>query len=205
VFLDSMASECDTVTMTAPDGTMPTTFTRLEGEDRKYMSALCVDLMPKTCWWTNLAHLLQPSEWTRLQRLVCTRANNTCETCGKEGLELQPERERHIEGRWEYRSASQLQRLVRVLLLCDNCYYSTRMGLARIKDRSESATTHLTKILNQPTKLVTQHIDEAFQVWRDRSLCNWDVDLYILTASGFQLIQPIPTATERATIGRRVT
>lgn len=60
----------------------------LPGEDRTYGQGLFVDLVPSSCWFTNVRSCISPTDWDRVRRMVYTRANNRCEACGRA-----PERE----------------------------------------------------------------------------------------------------------------
>src|SRR5688500_8134041 len=46
---------------------------------------LTVELVPRTCWFSNLRSELSQDEWDRLRRSVYERAGNRCEVCGGKG------------------------------------------------------------------------------------------------------------------------
>jgi hypothetical protein len=47
----------------------------LPGEDRSFGSGLFVDLVPSSCWFTNVRSCVDRRDWERLRRMVTTRAD----------------------------------------------------------------------------------------------------------------------------------
>jgi hypothetical protein len=54
----------------------------LPGEDRSFGSGLFVDLIPRTCWFTNVRTCVTQQDWERLRRPIFRRAGHVCEACG---------------------------------------------------------------------------------------------------------------------------
>jgi len=54
----------------------------LPGEDRTFGSGLFVDLIPASCWFTNVRSCVSARDWDRLRTLVYGRVGNRCEACG---------------------------------------------------------------------------------------------------------------------------
>jgi Domain of unknown function (DUF5710) len=55
----------------------------LPGEDRGFGSGLFVDLVPSSCWFTNVRSCIHQRDWERLRRMVTRRAGQLCEICGR--------------------------------------------------------------------------------------------------------------------------
>jgi hypothetical protein len=53
----------------------------LPGEDRSLGSGLFVDLVPSSCWFTNVRSCVVPADWERLRRMILDRAGHRCEVC----------------------------------------------------------------------------------------------------------------------------
>ncbi|MBS0349702.1 MAG: hypothetical protein JSR33_00705 [Proteobacteria bacterium] len=54
----------------------------LIGEDRNFGgNTLFVDLIPKSCWFTNVRKCVDLSHWDRLRKFVYQRSNYQCECC----------------------------------------------------------------------------------------------------------------------------
>ncbi|MFJ3408313.1 DUF5710 domain-containing protein [Promicromonospora sp. NPDC090134] len=89
----------------------------LPGEDRSFGSGLFVDLVPSTCWFTNVRSCVSPKDWDRLRRMITRRAGLRCEICG---ATQDKETRRWLEAheRWVYDGTTGVQRLVRLICLC---------------------------------------------------------------------------------------
>ncbi len=169
-----------------------TTNTTLPGEDRSFGgSSLFVDLIPRTCWFTNIRSAVVPEDWDRLRHLVYHRANNQCEICHAKG---------RIEAheRWEYDQKTHTQTLKRLIALCQNCHTATHFGLAQIRGLDTQALLHLQKVNHWNKSQAEQHVDEAFAIWDYRNRYQWTLDLNILTNAGYHV--RIPKSQDRQTI-----
>ena len=54
----------------------------LPGEDRGFGAGLFVDLVPSSCWFTNVRSCVSERDWERLRRMITSRAGQRCEICG---------------------------------------------------------------------------------------------------------------------------
>lgn len=153
--------------------------TEIIGEDRAFGgNLLFVDLIPKSCWFTNVRSAIE--DWGSLRKLVYERANHQCECCqAKTPLEAHE--------RWHYDDATKTQKLMRIIALCSACHETTHMGLASLKGHKERATQHLVKVTGMTNEQAQEHIKNAFTVWRERNRFQWHLNLSILTNSGIKL------------------
>ena len=53
----------------------------LPGEDRGFGSGLFVELVPSSCWFTNVRSSVAACDWERLRRMIRRRADHCCEIC----------------------------------------------------------------------------------------------------------------------------
>ena len=53
----------------------------LPGEDRDFGSGLFVDLVPSSCWFSNVRSCVDQRDWERLRRMITNRADRRCEVC----------------------------------------------------------------------------------------------------------------------------
>ncbi len=163
----------------------------LIGEDREFSgNQLFVDLVPRSCWFTNVRKCVHPSDWDRLRRYVYERAGNRCECCNAEGR-------LDAHERWYFDEESKVQKLLRIIALCEACHEVTHMGLAQIKGREEAATNHLMKVTGMDCKAAESHKNEAFDLWRSRNRFAWDLDLSIITDSGIKLAKSFVKADRK--------
>ncbi|TDZ93484.1 DUF5710 domain-containing protein [Mycobacteroides salmoniphilum] len=166
----------------------------LPGEDREFGSGLFVDLVPSSCWFTNVRSCVSPRDWERLRFMIYRRAGYRCEACGGErdsaaGVYLE------AHERWIF-LAGNVQVLKRLICLCTLCHEVTHFGLARLRGRGAEALEHLVAVNDWNSHTARGHIDDAFQLWQTRSASDWTLDITMLTAVGISAAKP-PTAEER--------
>ena len=168
----------------------------LPGEDRTFGSGLFVDLIPTTCWFTNVRSCVAPRDWERIRRMVTRRAGYTCEACG--AAENRADR-RWLEAheRWKYDHRASTQSLRRLVCLCADCHRVTHYGLAEVQGTAEQALQHLMSVNELDLPNAKRHVAIAFDYWRARSRRTWTLDLSILTRQGIELASP--TGAERPT------
>jgi len=84
----------------------------LEGEYRTCGDGLFVDLIPDSCWFTNVRSCVSQRDWDRLRRMMYRRAYDKCEVCG---AGRDPDVGKWLEGheRGEYDDVTRTQRLKR--------------------------------------------------------------------------------------------
>ena len=165
----------------------------LPGEDRSFGSGLFVDLVPQSCWFTNVRSGVAPIEWDRVRRMVYRRAGDRCEACGRArdraaGVQME------AHERWYFDDARRVQVLRRLICLCNGCHGTTHFGLANVQGRSAEALAHLITVTGLSRDLAEAHIEEAFALWQERSARTWDLDLSILTSAGVELARPVSPA-----------
>lgn len=159
--------------------------TILHGENPTFGgSDLYVDLIPRSCWFTNVRYCIEPKDWLRLRRFVNKRASQRCECC---------KRPKNLEAheRWEYYETIATQKLMRIVALCADCHEVTHMGLAKIRGRGEFALSHLMAVRNWDRQTADTHVNNAFALWEKRNKIVWDLDLSIITDSGVSLINRV--------------
>lgn len=168
----------------------------LPGEDRSFGSGLFVDLVPSSCWFTNVRSCVSERDWERLRRMITRRAGLRCEVCGR-GEDRERQRWLEAHERWSYDEAARVQTLRRLVCLCTDCHTATHIGLAGLQGNGQAAEAHLAAVTGLSPRDVERHVNDAFSVWRARSAVNWTLDLSILIEAGITLRRP-PTAAERA-------
>jgi hypothetical protein len=177
----------------------------LPGEDRSFGSGLFVDLVPDSCWFTNVRSCVDQRDWERLRRMINTRAGRKCEACGR-GKDREVKRWLEAHERWSYDESTGVQSLRRLVCLCTDCHRTTHFGLAEVQGKRELAITHLRTVTGMTSAQAEQHVRSAFGTWRRRSARSWTLDLSILTDADLTIVRP-PSAAQRVAIaaetGRR--
>ncbi|OLT19601.1 DNA primase [Pseudonocardia sp. CNS-139] len=164
----------------------------LPGEDRTFGHGLFVDLVPTTCWFTNVRTCVSPRDWDRLRRMILGRAGHRCEICGAtEDRTVQRWLEAHE--RWHYQATGELggvQALRRLICLCSPCHLVTHFGHANVTGRTEEAFAHLRAVTGMTQQQAVEHVFAAERLWLQRSEKTWDLDLRMLTDAHVALAGP---------------
>lgn len=152
----------------------------LPGEDRSFGGGLFVDLVPSSCWFTNVRSCVTAADWDRIRRMVYGRAGHRCEACG-----AAPDREqnRYMEAheRWHFDEDTHTQTLRRLICLCTDCHQATHFGFAEIRGLGEQAIGHLQSVNKWDRLQAHAHIDAAWDTWEARNQHDWELNLNILT------------------------
>lgn len=171
----------------------------LPGEDRSFGgNDLFVDLIPDSCWFTNVRSCVSKRDWDKLRKMLYRRANQKCEICGTE-RDFESEVWLEAHERWSYEPTTQTQRLVRLICLCTPCHEATHFGLAEISGHRDQALNQLIAVNSWSRQRAQQHVREAFYEWRRRSAIDWHLDLTLLAEADIDIAPPPEAATRRAT------
>ncbi len=161
----------------------------LPGEDRTFGSGLFVDMVPRSCWFTNVRTCVTAQDWERLRRMITGRAGQKCEACGAtEDRGVGRRMEAHE--RWAYDDHTGVQALRRLICLCSDCHTSTHFGHANVTGRAEQALAYLRRVTGMTDAEAGDHVHAAGEVWTRRSARVWTLDLSMLTAAGVTLTPP---------------
>jgi len=173
----------------------------LPGEDRTFGSGLFVDLVPSSCWFTNVRSCVVQRDWERLRRMITRRAGQGCEVCGR-GEDRPSRRWLEAHERWAYDDTGRVQTLRRLICLCTDCHTTTHFGLAQIRGLDAEAFAHLRSVTGRSEREAREHVEAAFELWQRRSAHTWRLDLSLLTDAGITIAPP-PSATDRADVADR--
>ena len=168
------------------------------GEDRLFGEhpKLAVDLIPSTCWFTNVRSCVSKDDWKRISMGVKRRAGKTCELCG--GLE-DPASGVFLEPHERFSYEDDVQTLRRLVCICSTCHLATHFGHAQATGQEEAARLQLAKVNAWDGPTVERHIREAFELWSDRSRDDWLLDLGIIEHSCVNVL--LPSTEQRQSAG----
>lgn len=144
---------------------------------------LTIELVPSTCWLTNLRSELSKSQWDQLRKATYRKANYRCEICGGKG-DKHPVEAHEI---WHYDDTNLVQSLQGLIALCPACHQVKHIGLAKLRGKGEEAANHLKKVNGWNERETQQYILEAFHTWNERSKYQWQLDLTWLEQNGITL------------------
>ncbi|WP_263251283.1 DUF5710 domain-containing protein [Saccharopolyspora rosea] len=170
----------------------------LPGEDRAFGAGLFVDLVPSSCWFTNVRSCVARRDWERLRRMITGRAGQRCEICGNRE-DRGSRRWLEAHERWAYDDRTRTQALRRLICLCTDCHTTTHFGLAQLRGVGDRAMAHLRQVTGMSTADAEAHVEAAFELWHRRSAVTWTLDLTMLTSAGIAL-NPPPDADQRPAV-----
>lgn len=136
---------------------------------------LQVELVPKTAWNQSLAKMLPRKIWDGIRQQHIEQNGKKCEICGRtEGVF-------NLHEIWNYDDVNHVQKLDGFILLCTWCHHVKHIGLARIlanegKLDFDELVKHFCTVNACSVNDFKQHVEDAFAVWRKRSLYPWKQD-----------------------------
>lgn len=139
------------------------------------MSKLEIDLVPSTCWYSNLRELLTPGSWDKIRKECYKNANNKCEICEGTGVFGRGKIKVECHEKWEYKDGRQI--LTGVISLCCVCHRVKHFGLSSLRGYTDMCKKQLASVNNWSPHQVVQHINESFKVHEQRSQQDWVLDL----------------------------
>jgi hypothetical protein len=142
---------------------------------------LSIELVPKSCWFSNLRSGLSTEQWGVLRKRVYKSAGYRCQICNGRG----PEHPVEAHETWSYDDVSCVQRLECVRALCPSCHTVKHFGLATIRGKEQTARRHLMDVNMWDAETASSYIDYSFAQWRQRSRSSWSLDLSHLKAYGY--------------------
>lgn len=163
----------------------------LIGEDREFGgNTLFIDLVPSTCWFSNVRSCIHPKDWDRVRNHIYERTNYTCECCGINTKEDTTNGQLEAHERWNYDEEKKIQKLMRIIALCHQCHQSTHMGLAGLRGKDEEAMTHLQKVKNITQSEACKERNESGILHRIMSQHEWKLDISLITNNGIETVTP---------------
>jgi len=154
------------------------------GEDRTYGSnELYIDMIPKTSYFKNVRSIFNDDDWNLIRHHIYERVNNRCECCG-----IKKNKYLDAHERWIYDYNSCTQKLIRIIALCRLCHQTTHYGHSRVFKDIKKINEHLMKVRGFSEEELKNHIKDAYEIWKDRNKINWNIDVSIISNSGFKII-----------------
>ena len=81
-YIPSTANRGDRIELLERFGRIIEPIVELKGENREFGgSLLFVDLVPRSCWFTNVRYCIDPRDWDRVREYIYKRVNYICECC----------------------------------------------------------------------------------------------------------------------------
>jgi hypothetical protein len=136
---------------------------------------LCIDLIPKKCWYKNLRKQMKKFQWDKLRKRVCADQGNVCCICGAGGT-------LNCHEVWSYDEERHVQQLMGFHAVCGMCHHVTHFGLAQILANEghlnlDAVIEHFLKVNGVGREEFEVHKKQAFALWHERSKHEWQTDL----------------------------
>ncbi len=141
---------------------------------------LTIELVPQTCWFSNVRSEVGAADWDTLRKAVAAEAGNRCEVCGGRGPRWPVE----CHEIWQYDDAAHRQTLLGLTALCPACHEVKHIGFANVRGRGHLAAKHLAAVNGWTAAQADRYIAEQFAVWQERSRFDWTLDLSWLAQRG---------------------
>lgn len=145
-------------------------------ENKEIAPKLSIELVPSTCWFSNLRSVLTPVQWKMVKTSAYKKAKYLCEICGGHGPKWPVE----AHEMWIYDDKKKIQTLDRIIALCPSCHEVKHMGFAAINGRDGIATEHMMHINQWSEETAIDYIKYQFDIWDWRSNFQWKTDLSCL-------------------------
>ena len=141
---------------------------------------LTVELVPRSCWYSNVRSEVSAAEWEVCKRFVAGRSGNRCEICGERGPRWPVE----CHEIWEYDESQfgrHIQRLTGLIALCPACHTVKHIGRAEATGNFLPAAQHLARVNGWDEDETFTYLANAFDLWAERSNHEWQLDISYLT------------------------
>lgn len=104
------------------------------------MRKLNIELIPDSCWYSNLRSVLSKKAWEFIKKDARERTNGKCAICGKKVKILDTHEV------WQYDEKSCTQKLVDVIAICKDCHSAIHMERTSLLGDIERAENHYMKV-----------------------------------------------------------
>ncbi len=137
---------------------------------------LRVELVPQTCWLSNVRSLMRQRSWKRLASELADAYDRRCETCKGRG------RQHAVECHevWLYDDERHVQELLRLQPLCPMCHRVKHLGRSINLGYEEQACAWLARVNGWSAETTAWYVDAVFRQWYERSQHQWVLDLSAL-------------------------
>jgi len=160
------------------------------------MAKLTVELIPKTCFYSNVRTLLPNKYWDLLRKDSYEKANNVCEICGDTGKNQGYRHNVECHEIWHYDDVFKIQRLDGLISLCPKCHQVKHFGRTSAIGKQPEAFKHMEKVNDWNHRDCVTHLKEVMDKWMDRSKYKWHLDLTYLKEN-FEIPKKLITEAEK--------
>ena len=133
------------------------------------------ELVPDSCWYSNLRSILTSAQWDIVRRDAYARADGKCMICGEQTKRLE------AHERWSYDEENRVQKLETVIAVCRNCHEVIHIGRTQLMGGEERACAHFMKVNGCSYAEYRKALGKANEAHRARNkVPEWKLDLSYL-------------------------
>lgn len=148
---------------------------------------LTVELVPSTCWFSNVRSTVKPAEWDKIRKLSYEKAGHKCEICNGSGKNQGYKHHVECHEIWDYNDKTRVQKLLGLISLCPKCHQVKHIGRTTAIGLQAQAFQHLESVNGWDHFDVVSHLAEAFKEHEERSKHEWKLDLSILSKEPYNV------------------
>ena len=133
------------------------------------------ELVPDSCWYSNLRTILSKAQWDFIKADAKNRAQGKCMICGKKTTRLE------AHEKWSYDEKSCTQKLEDVLSICHDCHSVIHIGRTQLKGDEERAEKHFMVVNGCSYAEYRKALGKANEDHKRRNqISEWKLDLTYL-------------------------
>lgn len=133
------------------------------------------ELVPDSCWYSNLRSILSPAQWDVVRKDAYARAGGKCMICGATQRRLE------AHERWEYDEKACVQKLADVVAVCHSCHEVIHIGRTQLMGGEERACAHFLMVNGCSYAEYRKALGEANETHRRRNqIPEWKLDISYL-------------------------
>lgn len=130
------------------------------------------ELVPDSCWYSNLRSILSPAQWDIVRRDAYARAKGKCMICGAPTSRLE------AHEKWSYDEDNRVQKLETVVAICKSCHEVIHIGRTSLIGNEERACAHFMKVNGCTYAEYRKALGEANGAHRRRNAVpEWKLDI----------------------------
>lgn len=129
------------------------------------------ELVPESCWCSNLRSALPKEAWDAIRKKAYARAGGRCMICGAATTRL----EAHEQ--WSYDDENCVQSLKNIIAVCRACHEVIHIGRTQLLGDEKAAGEHFMKVNGCSYADYRKALGEANAVHRQRSQKEWRLDV----------------------------
>ena len=141
---------------------------------------LTIELVPSTCHYSNVRTTIKSKEWDKVRFISYEAAGHKCEICGDTGKNQGYNHNVECHEIWHYDDVNHVQKLVGLVSLCPTCHQVKHIGRAIAIGKQEACYTQLRKVNKWTQIQVDEHVQQSFELYKERSKYEWDLDISLL-------------------------